>query len=283
MGDDAAEFKFGSMTAFAEPSWYDTRNSSPYYNDYHVAFRAKMRAFVDAEVIPNVDEWEKGTIPRSAYIKASEVGLLPAILGWPEECSPAPQPEGFDGLFVVIAFDELCRCMSGGVVWGLVGALGIGAPPVAHYGSDAMKERVLKPCLAGTANISLCVSEANVGSDVGNLTTTAVEDGDFYVVNGLKKWITGGLSADFFTVACRTGGEGSGMFGVSLILIERSREGVSTRAMDCMGAKGSGTAYVEFDEVRVPKENYSTLSISSPGPACSLFRNLPGLLALSGN
>ena len=75
-------------------------------------------------------------------------------------------------------------------------------------------------------------------------------------MNGSKKWITCGMFADFFTTAVRTGGEGSGMGGISLILIERDREGVSTRFMDCMGVKGSGTAFIEFDNVRVPKANY---------------------------
>jgi alkylation response protein AidB-like acyl-CoA dehydrogenase len=81
------------------------------------------------------------------------------------------------------------------------------------------------------------------------------QDGS-YIVNGLKKWITGGLFADFFTVAARTGDADSGMFGVSLMLIEKSMPGVSVRPMECMGVKGSGTAYVEFDDVRVPEENF---------------------------
>jgi alkylation response protein AidB-like acyl-CoA dehydrogenase len=147
----------------------------------------------------------------------------------------------------------------------MVGGLGIGSPPIAHYGTDEMKQRVLRPCLDGDANISLAVSEATAGSDVANLATTAeecnasgelTEGGDFYLVNGLKKWITCGMFADFFTVAARTGGKGSGMMGLSLILVERSRKGVSTREMECMGAKGSGTAFVEFEDVIVPKSNY---------------------------
>jgi len=252
---DLSEFKFGSLTPFAEPSWYDSRNTSPYYNKHHEAFRLKMRRFVDDEIIPHVAEWEKDEeIPRHVYKRASEVGLIPTILGWPEDCVSQPRPEGFDGLFLVIAFDELCRCASGGVVWGLVGGLGIGAPPVLHYGSDEMKQRVLRPCLDGTKNIALAVSEATAGSDVANLATTAREEGDFYVINGLKKWITCSMVSSFFCVAARTGGEG--MMGISLILVERDLPGVSVRPMDCMGAKGSGTGYVEFDDVKVPKSNY---------------------------
>mmetsp|Transcript_5143 Transcript_5143/g.9235 ORF Transcript_5143/g.9235 Transcript_5143/m.9235 type:complete len:421 (+) Transcript_5143:2653-3915(+) len=250
------EFKFGCKLPFSEPSWYDSRNDSPYYTEAHKVFRGQMREFVDNYVIPNVEKWEKDGIPREAFQKAAKVGLIPTILGWPEDCVSTPRPEGFDGLFLVIAFDELCRCASGGIVWGLVGGLGIGAPPVAHYGTDEMRQRVLRPCLDGDANIALAVSEATAGSDVGNLSTTAEEQGDFYIVNGLKKWITCSMFADYFTVAARTGGKGSGMMGISLILVERSMPGVTVREMDCMGAKGSGTGFVEFDDVKVPKANY---------------------------
>ena len=114
----------------------------------------------------------------------------------------------------------------------------------------------MKECIAGEKNIALAVSEATAGSDVGNLSTTAEEKGDVYVVNGLKKWITCGMFADYFCVAARTGGEGSGMMGISLILVEKSRPGVSVRPMDCMGVKGSGTAFVEFDDVEVPTTNF---------------------------
>lgn len=256
MSSDAVTTKFGSQTPFGEPPWYDSRNESPYYNEHHIRFRGEVRKFVDEEIIPFVEEWEKAAkIPPEVFKRASEVGIIPTVVGWPEE-HYGNRPEGFDGFFLMIAFDELCRCASGGVVWGLVGGLGIGLPPVIYYGTEEMQKRVTVPCLKGEKFIALAVSEATAGSDVGNLSTTAVEDGDEYVINGLKKWITAGMFADFYTVAARTGGEGSGMMGISLILVERSRVGVSTREMDCMGAKGSGTAFVEFDDVRVPKSNY---------------------------
>ena len=144
---------------------------------------------------------------------------------------------------------------TGGVVWGLIGGLGIGLPVVIHSENDKLKQEVGMPVLRGEKIIALAVSEPTAGSDVANLKTTAEEDGDFYVVNGIKKWITCGMFADYFTTAVRTGGEDSGMFGIEMLLIERTREGVSTRAMDCMGVKGSGTALVMFNNVRVPKSN----------------------------
>jgi alkylation response protein AidB-like acyl-CoA dehydrogenase len=253
-GSEDENPKFGSQTPFAEPSWYDSRNESPYYNEHHVKFRNQMRSFVDKEIIPNVDEWEKAEkIPDEIFIKASQAGLIPAVMGWPEDVM-GPRPEGYDGFFTLIATDELCRCASGGVVWGLIGGMGIGLPPILHSENTELKKRVGLPCLLGEKKIALCISEPTAGSDVANLKTTAVEDGDYYIVNGMKKWITCGMIADFFTVAVRTGGEGSGMMGIELLLVERG-EGVVTRPMDCMGAKGSGTAFVEFYNVRVPKAN----------------------------
>jgi len=244
--------QFGSQIPFAEPAWYDERNRSPFYNESHVEFRAKIRKWVDEEVIPNVDEWEKNGIPRSAFKRAGELGVYETILGWPEGL--CERPSKADQFHRFIATDEICRAASAGISWGLIGGPGIGAPPIVHYGTDEMKERVLKPVLRGEKTLCLAVSEAGAGSDVASLATTAKEDGGDYVIEGMKKWITNGMYSDFATVACRTGGEG--MFGISLILVELDREGVTKRPMDCMGAKGSGTAYLEFDQVRVSKSNY---------------------------
>lgn len=257
MSDEKELKAFGSKTAWSEPLWYDPKNPSPYYGDAHIAFRNKIRAFMNKEVMPNIAKWEGGnnTIPLSVYKAAFECGLLPAICGWPEDVPGIPpRPEGFDHFFSIIAQDEVSRSGSGGVVWGLVGAMGIGIPPVVHYGSDEMKERVVGPCIRGEKRICLAVSEPTAGSDVGSIKTTAIEKDDYYLLNGLKKWITGGLFADFYTVAAQTS-PGSGMGGVELFLVEKTFPGVSVRPMECMGAKGSGTAYVEFADVKVPKKN----------------------------
>lgn len=250
--------QFGSETPWAEPSWYNSNNPTPYYNQHHAAFRNKIREFIDNDIIPNVNEWEKGydTIPLDVYKKAGQIGLLAAIGGWPELPGVPPRPEGYDHFFMVIAQDEISRCASGGVVWGLIGGLGIGLPPLVHFGNPSLKERVVVPCITGQKRIALCVSEATAGSDVGAMKATAVDKGDYYLLNGAKKWITGGLFADFFTVAARTGDADSGMGGVELLLVEKTFPGVSVEPMDCMGAKGSGTAYVMFDDVKVPKTNY---------------------------
>jgi len=228
--DDEENPQFGSATPWSEPTWYNSSNPTPYYTKHHIAFRAKMRAWVDKEVTPFAAQWETdGEIPPAVFKRAAEVGLLPATVNWPDDIPGVPpRPEGYDGFFSLIAFDELARCANGGVVWGVTGGLGIGLPPVVHFGSDELKTRVAAPCLRGEAFIALAVSEPTAGSDVANIKTTAVsccadgtadDDGEFYVVNGLKKWITCGMFADFFTVAVRTGGKESGFGGVELLLV----------------------------------------------------------------
>ena len=125
-----------------------------------------------------MDDWERANeIPLEVYTKAAEVGLLPAVIGWPEYDIPgAPKrPDEYDGFHTLIAFDELSRCASGGVVWGLTGGLGIGLPPVAHFASPEMQARVAVPCMRGEKRIALAVSEPSAGSDVAALATTAEE------------------------------------------------------------------------------------------------------------
>jgi len=107
--------------------------------------------------------------------------------------------------------------------------------------------------LRGTQFICLAITEPSGGSDVANLRTTAKDEGDHYLLNGEKKWITNGIFSDFFTVACRTGGPGMG--GVSLLLVEKNMPGVTTRKMKCSGVWCSGTTFIAFDDVKVPKEN----------------------------
>ena len=220
---------------------------SPYYTEQHEAFRGTMRRFVEREIAPFVDEWdEAGEFPRALYAKASEVGLLQ--IGFPEEFGGIAT----DGFYGVIAAQEIARAGCGGVSAGLMSHT-IGAPPIANVGSDELKRRVLPPVLAGEKISALAITEPSGGSDVANLKTTARRDGDHFVVNGSKMFITSGIRADFYTVAVRTGGPGMG--GVSLLLIEKGTPGFDQTPLRKMGWWASDTAALYFDDCRVPIEN----------------------------
>lgn len=253
---------FGGLAPFGDPYWY-MDGVSPYYNESHRRLRSFVRNFTEKEIIPYCFEWdEKKNIPKDLFLKAAAAGILPAIVGhpWPTQYTQRPppcgiKPEEWDMFHLLVVLDELARCGSGGVLWGMSGGLGIGLPPVLHFGSDELKSRIAPGCLSGEKRICLAITEPYAGSDVANLRCEAKKtpDGKHYIINGEKKWITNGVFADYFTVACRTGGPG--MNGLSLILVERSFPGVSTRQMDCSGVWASGTSYITFEDVKVPVEN----------------------------
>ncbi|KAJ3417555.1 hypothetical protein HDV05_000012 [Chytridiales sp. JEL 0842] len=253
---------FGDLVPFGDPYWYQDW-ASPFYNESHRKLRAYVRNFVEKEIMPYCFEWDEAkAVPKSLFLKAAEAGILGGIVGnpWPIEfTSRGPpcgiKPEEYDQFHEFIICDELSRCGSGGVLWGLIGGLGIGLPPILHFGSDELKKRVVPGCLDGSKNICLAVTEPYAGSDVASLRTEAKKTpcGKYFILNGEKKWITNGVFADYFTVACRTGGPG--MNGLSLLLVERTMPGVSTRHMPCSGVWASGTSYVTFEDVKVPVEN----------------------------
>jgi acyl-CoA dehydrogenase len=220
---------------------------SPFYTEEHEAFRTTVRRFVDREIMPYVDKWDEAEeFPRELYRKASAVGLLQ--LGFPEEYGGVPT----DPFFGIIKSEELARHGSGGVNASL-NSHTIGAPPIAALGPEWMKRKLLPEILAGEKISALAITEPTGGSDVASLKTTARREGDHYVVNGSKMFITSGVRADYFTVAVRTGGPGAG--GVSLLLIEREREGFSRTKLKKMGWWASDTAQLFFDNVRVPVDN----------------------------
>ena len=216
----------------------------------HEEWRAQLRRFFDREVIPFADQWdEDGALPDELWPKAAAVGILG--LGYPEEFGGVS--EGIDIWHKNILNEEMARIAVGGLSATLM-VHGIGLPPVLNFASEAIKQEVAPPVLAGTKRISLAITEPGTGSDVAHLTTTARLDGDHYVVNGSKTYITGGMNANWFTTAVRTGAEGAG--GVSALLIPADLAGVSRTALDKkQGWWCSDTATIYFDNVRVPAAN----------------------------
>jgi len=193
--------------------------------------------------------------------KAYKAGWLPGCVGkpWPTEyagprIAGGVQPEEWDYFHELILYDELWRCGAGGIAGAILTGVYIGLPPVYHFGSEELKQRICPPVLMGKKILCLAITEPGGGSDVANLQTTAKKtpDGKFYIVNGEKKWITNGTFADYFTVAVRTGGPGMG--GISLLFIERG-PGVTTRLIETSGGSCSGTSFITFEDVKVPVEN----------------------------
>lgn len=219
-----------------------------YFDDTHRMVRDTVRSFVQREILPYVNDWEEaGEFPRELYKKAAEAGILG--IGAPEQWGGS----GEDVFMKVAACEEMVRCTSGGVGASL-GSLDIGLPPVWKWGSEALQAKVVPPVLAGDKIAALAVTEPGGGSDVANLRTRAVRDGDHYVVNGSKTFITSGVRADYYTVAVRTGDPGFG--GISLLLVEKDTPGFTVgRKLKKMGWWASDTAELFFEDCRVPAEN----------------------------
>jgi acyl-CoA dehydrogenase len=226
----------------------DRAGCQEYFSKAHEMVRRSVRDFVKKEILPNIDDWEEqGEFPMGLYAKAGEVGILG--IGYPEELGGTPG----DLFFKVAASEELMRSGSGGLVAGL-GSLDIAIPPIIRHGTDEQKERFVKPVLAGKKIAALGITEPSGGSDVARLRTTAVRDGDVYVVNGSKTFITSGCRADQVTCAVRTGEEGA--HGISFLVIEKGTPGFSTSTkLRKMGWWASDTAELFFDDCRVPVVN----------------------------
>ncbi len=219
-----------------------------YFTREHNMLRNALRDFVKKEITPNVAEWEQaGEFPKNLYKKMGDLGFLG--VGFPEEIGGS----GGDVFSTIVLTEELMRCGSGGIVASL-GSHGIALPPIALKGTPEQIERFVKPVLSGDRIAALGITEPGAGSDVANLQTTAVRDGDHYVVNGSKIFITSGKRADQLTCAVRTGDKGA--HGISFLVIEADSPGYSTgKKLEKMGWLASDTAEIFFNDCRVPAEN----------------------------
>lgn len=248
-----------------------------YFDPSHQLVRDSVRRFVEREILPDIDQWEEAeSFPRELYLKAGAAGILG--LGYPEALGGSHEGDLFAK---VAASEELMRCGSGGLVAGL-GSLDIGLPPIVKWARPEVRERVVPQVLSGEKISALAVTELGGGSDVANLQTRAVRDGDFYRVSGSKTFITSGVRADFYTVAVRTGAPGFG--GISLLLIEKGTPGFSVgRQLKKMGWWASDTAELFFDDCRVPVGNL--IGAENMGFACIMgnFQSERLALALMAN
>ena len=218
--------------------------------DEHQEWRTHLRKFFDKEIIPFANEWdEKGEIPKSLWTKSAAMGILG--LGYPEKFGGTS--EGIDIWHKNILSDEFARVGAGGVGATLM-VHNIALPPVINFAQEHIKDEVAVDVIKGLKRISLAITEPDAGSDVAQLRTTARREGDYYIVNGSKTYITGGMNANWFTTAVRTGDDGAK--GVSALLIPADTQGVSRTLLDKkQGWWCSDTATIYFDDVRVPVEN----------------------------
>ena len=211
---------------------------------------------MEEHVKPFVDDWlEDGTYPLHLHEKAHQAGVSPILYRAAADYLTAEERAAsadYDAFHELILWDELARVGGSGVL-GQLSINSMALPPIINEGADHLKQRVVREVVQGTKCISLAISEPSAGSDVANIESTATDMGDHWLVNGTKKWITGGNMADFFTVAVRTGGRGMG--GLSLLLLERTMPGIHVRRMKTQFDSCHGTTFITLEDVKVPKDN----------------------------
>jgi acyl-CoA dehydrogenase len=211
--------------------------------------RETVRRFMTKEVLPHQDEWERaGELPRELHRRAGELGLLG--VAFPESVGGG----GGDPIDAIVVCEEMHYAGCSGGLFASLFTSGIAVPHLAAAGDEAQLSRWVRPTLAGEKIGSLAITEPGGGSDVGHLTTRAVRDGDHYLVNGAKTFITSGCRADFVVTAVRTGGPGAQ--GISLLVVEKGTPGFTvSRKLDKMGWLASDTAELSYVDVRVPATN----------------------------
>lgn len=224
------------------------RSYQQYFSKQHDLLRRSVREFVRKEIAPKVNEWEEaGGFPRELFKKVAQLGY--STTSYPEELGGG----GGDLFEEIVVNEELIRGGAPGLVASLF-SHGIALPPLVKYGTPEQKEKFVKPVIAGDRVAALAVTEPGGGSDVANLRTTAVRDGDDYILSGSKTFITSAINADQITCAVRTGGEGA--HGISLLVIEAGTPGYSvSNKLDKMGWWTSDTGEIFFDDCRVPVAN----------------------------
>ncbi|NIH84072.1 acyl-CoA dehydrogenase family protein [Amycolatopsis granulosa] len=223
--------------------------TDPFATPERTALRETVRRFVQAEVLPHLDAWERaGELPRDLHRKAGEIGLLGVSF---------PEAVGGGGGNFLDAMTVTEEILSAGGSGGLIASLftnGIALPHLVTAGDPGQIDRWVRPTVEGRLIGSLAITEPDGGSDVAGIRTTARREGDHYVVNGAKTFITSGTRADFVTTAVRTGGPGA--HGVSLLVVERGTPGFTvSRKLEKMGWHCSDTAELSFADARVPAAN----------------------------
>jgi acyl-CoA dehydrogenase len=222
---------------------------SYYFNEEHEAFRRTIRQFLEAEAIPNIDQWEAdGKIPREFWKKFGEMGYFG--LCYPEEYGGS----NLDFFYNVVMLEEISKIFSGGFAITAAVQVFMSTPYILHHGSDYLKEEFLKPAIAGDKIGCIGITEPGAGSDAANIQMRAKKEGDYYILNGSKTFITNGIYGHFVILVCKTNPE-AGAAGVSLLVVDLNSEGISKNKLKKLGWYSSDTAELHFDNVKVPAKN----------------------------
>ncbi|MBW2285795.1 MAG: acyl-CoA dehydrogenase family protein [Deltaproteobacteria bacterium] len=221
-----------------------------YFNEEHEALRSMVRKFVDKEINPKVDEWEESNVPlKELFKKMGDLGLLG--ITYDEKYGG----QGLDYWFDLVFLEELGHVKAGGVPMAVGVQTHMATPAIHEWGSEYLKETFLKPAIAGDMVTAIGVTEPGAGSDVGGLKTRAVRDGDSYVINGSKLFITNGCQADYVTLLVRMSDK-PGYHSFGLFVVPTTLPGFHvSKKLDKLGMRCSDTAELSFDDMRVPAEN----------------------------
>lgn len=221
-----------------------------YFNEEHNALRDMVKKFVDKEINPKVDEWEEETVPlHELFKKMGDLGLLGITY------DQKYGGQGLDYWFDLVFLEELGHINAGGVPMAIGVHTHMATPAIHEYGSEYLKETYLKPSIAGDLVSAIGVTEPDAGSDVAGLKTKAVRDGDSYVINGSKLFITNGCQADYVTLLARTDDK-PGFHSFGLFVVPTNLPGfVVSKKLDKLGMRCSDTAELFFDDLRIPAEN----------------------------
>lgn len=219
-----------------------------FFREEHEIFRNSVHQFLEQEVVPHVDEWERSELfPREIYKRCGELGFLGAH--YPEDVGG----HGGDWWYAAAWGEALVRGRCAGMAMALMVQTDMATPIIGELGTREQKDEFLAPALRGEKIAALGVSEPNCGSDVASIRTTARRVEGDYVINGAKCWITSGTRADFITLAVRTGAEGSGFGGISLLTFPTDVKGFKVaRKIKKMGNHSSDTAELSFEDCRIP-------------------------------
>ncbi|MCS6933707.1 MAG: acyl-CoA dehydrogenase family protein [Chitinophagales bacterium] len=222
---------------------------SRYFTEEHELFRQTVRDFVQKEVVPHINEWEENEcIPRQIFKRMGDLGFLG--INFPESVGGTDN----DFWYSVVYLEELARAGFAGLAAAVSVHQYMATNHILLAGSEYLKQKYLVPSVKGEYVGSIAISEPGAGSDVANLRCTARREGDYYILNGNKTFITNGYYGNFVTVACKTDPD-AGVAGISLIVVDQGLPGFTKTKLKKMGWRSSDTAELFFDNVKVPVQN----------------------------